>query len=238
MISIDDKYSRKIYLQKNIKNKISFSIFDNSADFYMNNEYIFDNYSKKSIKVHIKNISKDLYGKFNNQNILIAYICNKLLKLPEKNFLNVIKKYKGLPYRSNTIIKNKNLEIINNSKSTNLNSAINLITNYNNIYLIIGGIAKEKNFEILSNYKDRIICIYLFGKSSLFIEKKLKKSLNVKIFSNLKLVVKEISKDVKKNNFKSNILFAPACTSFDQYKNFEHRGADFNKLIKKNFNKL
>ena len=34
------------------------------------------------------------------------------------------------------------------------------------------------------------------------------------------------------------ILFAPACTSFDQYKNFEERGKHFTKLIKKNLKKL
>ena len=30
---------------------------------------------------------------------------------------------------------------------------------------------------------------------------------------------------------KSTIIFAPACASFDQFKNFENRGAYFNQLI-------
>ena len=45
---------------------------------------------------------------------------------------------------------------------------------YNNIYLILGGIAKEKNFEILLKYKNKISCVYTYGKSGSFIEKKLK----------------------------------------------------------------
>ena len=97
---------------------------------------------------------------------MIAYICIKLLKISEKYFFEVIEKFTGLPHRSKIIIENKNFKIINNSKSTNLNSCINSIKNYDNIYLVIGGIAKEKNFETLLDFKKKIKCIYLYGKSS------------------------------------------------------------------------
>jgi len=151
----------------------------------------------------------------------------------------VIKNFKGLPYRSKLIYNDKHLRIINNSKSTNLNSTINSIKNYNEIYLIIGGEAKEKNFEILLNYKDRIRYVYVFGKSGKFIENKLNKSLIVKKFITLKFAVKKVLQDVNNNNnnIKSNILFAPSCSSYDQYLNFEERGEDFNNIIKKYFNK-
>ena len=45
--------------------------------------------------------------------------------------------------------------------------------------------------------------------------------------------MKEIFKDIKKNSNQSTILFAPACASYDQYKNFEERGKVFNELMKK-----
>ena len=238
IFSIDDKFSKKLYLQKNIKNKICFSISNQSADIYMNNGHIYDKFFSKNQKIIIKNISKDLEGHFNNQNILIAYICSKLLKLSKENFLKTINSFIGLPYRSKIILDNKRFKIINNSKSTNINSTINSIENYYEIYLILGGIAKEKNFEIISNYIDRINCIYVYGKSASFIEKKLNKFLNVKKFKNLKSVIDQIFKDTKNNKFKSNILFAPACSSYDQYKNFEDRGKMFTKLIKNNLKKL
>ena len=46
LFSIDDKYSRNIFLQKKIKNKVCFSLQDKSADFYIGEGYILDNYSK------------------------------------------------------------------------------------------------------------------------------------------------------------------------------------------------
>ncbi len=232
IISIDDKYSKNIYLQKKIKNKICFSILDKAADIYMGEKYILDNYFKNNKKIYLKKISKDLEGHFNNQNIIITYICCKLLKISEKTFQNIIKNFKGLPYRSHIIYESKFLKIINNSKSTNINSTINSIKNYDKIFLILGGIAKEKNFEIIKKYKKKIVSVYAFGKSSSLIQNKLKKYLEVKSFKDLETLVINVFKDIKKNNFKSTILFAPACSSYDQYKNFEERGMHFNKLIK------
>ncbi len=238
LISIDDRYSKKIYLNNKFKNKISFSLLDESADIFMGENYILDNYFKKGKKLYIQNISKDLDGNFNNQNILIAYICVKLLKLPERYFLEKVKNFNGLPFRSKVIFKNKKIKIINNSKSTNINSTINSIENYNNIFLILGGIAKENNFDILLKYKNKINCVYLFGKSRFMINKKLRKNIKTKNFKNLNLLVKQIFKDLKKINIESNILFAPACSSYDQYINFEHRGNDFTNLINKNLPNL
>ncbi len=238
LISLDDQYSKKIYFQKKIKNKICFSTRDNNADVYICKDYILDNYFYKNKKIYLQKISKDLEGQFNYQNILIVYICSKIIKIPKNVFLETIKNFKGLPYRSNIIYNNNKFKVINNSKSTNLNSTINSIKNYENIILIIGGIAKEKNFEILKNYKNKIICVYLYGKSSPFIQSKIKDTLKVKKYSNLKLVVTQIFKDLSMIKSKSSILFAPACSSFDQYKNFEERGLDFNKLIKKEISKI
>ena len=96
----------------------------------------------------------------------------------------------------------------------------------------MGGIAKENNFEILSKYKEKLNCVYTFGKSGLFIQKKLKRELFVKRLPNLKILIKKVFEDIKKNKNKSTILFAPACASYDQYKNFEDRGIQFNNLIR------
>ena len=232
LISIDDNYSNKIF--NNIKNynKISFSIFNDKADCFVNDNYIIDNYFSKN-KINIKNISRDLQGNYNKQNILISYICSKILNIEDSIFLESIKKFKGLPFRSNIIFENKNLKIINNSKSTNLNSTINSIDNYNNIYLIVGGKAKEKNFEILSKFKKRIICIYLYGQSSNFIYNKLESKIKLKKFNKLNNAVKQIFIDLKKTKNKSIILFSPACSSYDQFINFEERGKFFTNLIKK-----
>ena len=201
-------------------------------------DVIFDNFFSYNKILKINKISKDLKGNFNNQNIVILYICSKILKIPEKYFLSLVKNFKGLPYRSKIIFENKKLKIINNSKSTNLNSTISSISNYNKIYLILGGIAKEKNFELILKFRNKIECIYVYGKSANMIENKLNIQLEVKKFTKLDLVVRQIFKDIKLNKFQSTILFAPACSSYDQFLNFEERGYKFTTLIQEQLNKI
>jgi len=144
-------------------------------------------------------------------------------------------KFKGLPFRSNIIFRSKKLIIINNSKATNITSTINSLESKKNVYLIMGGIAKEINFKILHKFNNKIKKLYLYGYSSSLIYNQVNKLINSKTFINLKNVVDEIHKDVKNLNEQPTILFAPACTSYDQYNSFEERGMHFNQLIKERF---
>lgn len=233
LISIDDKYSKKIFYKKDKLTKISFSTLDQNANLYINDDFIKDNYFYNNKNIYLKKISKNLNGKFNLQNIIILYICSKILKISEKYFFQIISNFKGLPFRSEVICNNRKYFIVNNSKSTNLNSTMNLLDNYEKVYLILGGIAKEKNFDILNKYKSKIICSYIYGKSASLIQDKIKNSIKTKKFKFLENLIKELSNDLKFINIKSVILFAPACSSYDQFKNFEERGAFFNIHIKK-----
>ena len=82
------------------------------------------------------------------------------------------------------------------------------------------------------------ICIWTI---KIIDKKKLNKIMEVKSFNKLNFVIKQLFIDLNNdnnNNFKSCILFAPACTSFDQYKNFEERGKNFSELIKKYIKKI
>ena len=99
----------------------------------------------------------------------------------------------------------------------------------------MGGIVKEKSFKNLFKYKKNLVKIYLYGQSSYYIHNQVKNFSESIILPNLSEVIDEIYKDIKLQKYKSVILFSPACSSFDQYKNFEERGLDFNKLIKRKF---
>ena len=236
LISIDDKYSRKISKNR-IKNKILFSIKNSKANVFIKNNYIYDNYFSIKKKILIGKTSKDLNNKFNLQNIIVAYICCKIFNIPIKIFRSEIKHFKGLPYRSQIILRSNKLNIINDSKATNVDATLNSLKNLNNedIYLIVGGKAKDKNFKNLSKYKKFIKKLYLYGESSFLIHNQLKDYIKTEIYSNLKIAINSVYKDTKKIKTKSTILFAPACTSFDQFTNFEERGLYFNKLVKDKF---
>jgi len=231
LISLDDPYSKKIFNNKTIKNKISFSIKNINADIHYNKGYIVDQYFYKIKKIKLNNVSLDLQNNHNIQNILASYIVCKYMKIPIKFFLEAVKKFKGLPYRSKIIFNSKKKVIINNSKATNISSAISSLENKKNIYLILGGIAKENGFEEFRKFKNSINKIYIFGKSRFLIKRQINLGKICKIYINLQDVINSLLKDLTFSNDKATIIFAPACSSYDQFKNFEKRGEFFNQLI-------
>ena len=231
LISLDDPYSKKIFNDKNIKNKISFSIKKTDADIFYNKGYIVDQYFYKLKRFKLNDISVDLQNNHNIQNILASYVVCKYLKIPMKFFFEGVKKFKGLPYRSKIIFNSKKKIIINNSKATNISSAIASLQNKKNIYLILGGTAKEDGFDEFRKFKNNINQIYIFGKSRNLIKRQINLDKLCKTYINLKDVINNLFLDLSFFNDKSTIIFAPACASFDQFKNFEKRGEFFNKLI-------
>ena len=231
LISLDDRYSNKIFNDDYIKNKISFSIKNTNANIYYKEGYIIDTYFYTNRKFKLSNISLDLTNSYNLQNILAAYIVCRFLKIPIKFFKSSIKKFKGLPYRSAIIYKSKTKLIINNSKATNICSALATLENKENVYLILGGIAKEDGFNEFRKFRKNIKKIYIYGKSRSLINKQINLFKISKIFKNLNQVINILWKDISLYDEKLTIVFAPACASFDQFKNFEQRGSYFNQLI-------
>ena len=65
----------------------------------------------------------------------------------------------------------------------------------------------------------------------------LKGKIQYSTFNNLSDALKRVFAIVNKENFlKTTIIFSPSAASFDSFRNFEHRGQYFNKLIKKHLN--
>ena len=182
LISIDDVYSNRIFLDKKIKNKISFSTKKIKADIFYNKDCIIDNYFHKNKKIKLLNLSLDLNNSYNLQNILVSYIVCKYFKIPIKYFNESIKNFKGLPYRSLTIHNSKSKLIINNSKATNISSSLSTLENKKNIYLILGGVAKENGFSKFNKFRKNIDQIYIYGKSRF----KIKKQINLSKISIIK----------------------------------------------------
>ncbi len=232
IICIDDKNTYLIY-QKYKKNTIPISSEPFKGAIFYEKNAIIDDYFEENKKIELTEISSSLFGNFNIQNILAAYAVSKILKINLINFNSILKKFKGLPHRLELVFLNRKYCIINNSKSTNLESLVNSIKNYTNIKLILGGKAKDKKFKQLIKYKNRIKKIYLIGESSNFISKELENEISVELCNTLQNAIKNIFLDIKKEKQFTNILFSPGCASFDQYKNFEERGNEFKRLVKK-----
>ncbi len=159
---------------------------------------------------------------------------SKKLKLKSNLFEKSIQQFKGLKYRQQIIFKSKKLTIINDSKSTSFASSIGVLKNYSNIFWLIGGRHKKGDKFILPKKYFKNIKAYIYGKNKTFFNEKLKNKIIYKNYQTLKDALRNILIVIKKDKLiNQTIIFSPSAASFDSFKNFEDRGAYFNKLVRR-----
>ena len=164
----------------------------------------------------------------------IFSIANKL-KLKKKYLFKTINRFKGLNFRQQIIYNTKNISVINDSKATSFSSSINILKSLGKVYWLVGGIPKSGDNFFMTKKECLNFKAYIYGKNKNYFIKKLKNKLQYEHFKNLQSALKKIIFEIKskKIKFHSTILFSPSAASFDTYKNFEERGKEFNKLLKK-----
>ncbi len=235
----------------NAKFKLLNSQSNNSIAFVKKNDPLINKkikkfrFKQKIIKVNLLQKNKSLnklknryfLSSGNRENLSFVLKISQILKLNNKILFRTLNKFKGLKYRQQIIFENKNLTIINDSKSTSFASSENLLNNLNDIYWILGGIPKKGDKFKLSKKHCKNFKAYIFGNHYKKFKKNLKNKMIVKNLKSLKDILNEIFRDIKKHKLKKNvILFSPAGASFDSFKNFEDRGLYFNHLVKQFIN--
>jgi UDP-N-acetylmuramoylalanine--D-glutamate ligase len=231
---------------KLLKNQSMNSIaFVNKYDPLIQKNIKSNHYKSKIIQVNTKfknsfliNFTNDyLLSNSNKENLSFVLEIIKKFKISKNKILDTIRKFKGLKYRQQIIYKNKNLIIINDSKSTSYSSSIEMLKSSKNIKWLLGGIPKKGDKLILPKKFHKNIDALIFGQNYKKFSKDLKNKINYKTYKNLKQALNDIFLKIKKKNSKKiKILFSPAAASFDSFQNFEERGHYFNILIKEYLN--
>ena len=188
------------------------------------------NKNKRGFEDDIKSSLKIL-GAHNFKNAVMAATVAKSLGVSEKIILKTVKKFHGLPYRTQFTKKIRGVNYYNDSASTNPSSTIAALKSFTQpVILICGGASKNIDFKKLGKEAGKMAKkIILFGQNKKEIRKTIKLSSKVKIAGTLYEAVKIASFFSSSGDI---ILFSPASTSFDMFKNYEERGMVFDKIIK------
>ena len=187
------------------------------------------NYKKLKVRIQNPYLKLDI----NDENMSFVFELVKLFELGEKNFLNSLRSFKGLPHRYEIFLKKKNCTFINDSKATSFQASKGALRNSNNIFWILGGLPKKQDKINLKYFKSKIVKIYLIGKNIEYFKKQIGNKVDYCSTKNLKKSLIQIMKDVKIFKKKNNtILLSPSSASYDQFLNFEKRGEEFKRLCK------
>ena len=175
------------------------------------------------------NIKNNIFGF--DINLHNEYVSQRILLTSGLKYNQNIK-LKNLPFRNELIDNKSDFMIINDSKSTNLENSLLKINqiNLNQKIIILGGIPK-KSINKKNKVKNSLVLI--FGPNRFSIVEKLDFNNSKfftfidleRLFKFLNVVIHQLKIDI--------ILFSPGGESFDQFKDYSHRGLIFNKYIKK-----
>ena len=207
------------------------------------NGVIYDNdivkYCENDLRRHIIN-KKDvkIRGIHNIENICAAIAATKTL-VSEEEQLHKISEFTGVEHRLEFVREINGVKWYNDSIASSPNRTIAGLNSYDEkIVLIAGGRDKNSDYEpiakpIIENVTTLIVMGETSEKIKNVVERELQnqnKTLNIIKVSNVEEAVKTANSIAKQNEI---ILFSPASTSFDMFKNFEERGKKFKEEVNK-----
>ncbi len=193
------------------------------------------------IVVQISSDFQNASGQKEPHNILNAKLASmsasEVLRVPALELANCLKTYVGLFHRCQNIGKFKNHKLIDDSKSTNVESTLSALESCSEkVILMLGGAGKGESYLPLLKHSKRISLITTFGKSGIEIFQELKDYVSCYDFKTCDKAcefVKNYISNHENPQDSSVVLFSPACASFDEFKNFEERGLFFQQAFLK-----
>ncbi|RBO81984.1 UDP-N-acetylmuramoyl-L-alanine--D-glutamate ligase [Marinomonas aquiplantarum] len=176
-----------------------------------------------------------LKGSHNHANVLACLAMLELLKVDvtSSKIAAVLAEFGGLAHRCETIREHQGVTYINDSKGTNVGATLaalqGLGSNQKNILLLAGGDGKGAEFKDLAKPMLAYVRhLYLFGKDAHRIAEIVPEGVELSRFDTLDDMVAASSQLARPGDI---VLFSPACSSLDMYKNFEQRGQHFVDLV-------
>ncbi|WP_170343708.1 UDP-N-acetylmuramoyl-L-alanine--D-glutamate ligase [Ruegeria atlantica] len=165
---------------------------------------------------------KGLPGTHNHQNACAAYAACRSLGLAPRVIEDALHSYPGLPHRSQIIAEADGVTYVNDSKATNVDSALKALTAFKKIRWICGGLEKEGGISALNTATGEVIKAYVIGREAAGFAIQLEA--DAQVCTTMEAAVAQAMEDAEAGD---TVLLAPAAASFDQYDNFEQRGDDF-----------
>ncbi len=143
-----------------------------------------------------------------------------------------LRSFPGLAHRMEQVGRLGNVLFVNDSKGTNADAAAHALSSFADIYWIAGGKPKAGGITGLTSFFPRIRKAYLIGEAAEEFAKTLGAEVPHAMSGTLDVAVAQAAADADASGLKEAVvLLSPACASFDQFRNFEIRGAKFRELV-------
>src|ERR1700722_8474121 len=172
-----------------------------------------------------------LKGGHNVENALAAICVGALLRCEPARIRQAVHDFKADEHRLEHVAPIRGVDYYNDSKATNVDATIKAIESFpGNIRLILGGKDKGSDYSVLNELlRQRVKRVYTLGAAAAKIELQIKDSTEIDHADNLPTAIKHAAQAAIAGDI---VLLAPACASFDQFRNYEHRGKVFKEAVR------
>lgn len=169
-----------------------------------------------------------LQGPHNAQNVACARAVCAALGLNDGQINAGLESYPGLAHRMERVAERDGVLFINDSKATNPTSAAPALAAFPAIHWIVGGQAKTPELDACAPYFSHVKAAYTIGEAGPLFANILGKAMPVIHAETLERAVQLAAAAAVAGD---TVLLSPACASFDQFKDFEARGAAFRAAV-------
>jgi UDP-N-acetylmuramoylalanine--D-glutamate ligase len=172
-----------------------------------------------------------LAGAHNVENALAAAAAARLAGAPASAIAKGVRSFAGVEHRLEFVSEIAGVRYYNDSKATNVDATLKALDAFpGRILVILGGKDKGSDYAPLQKpLREKAILALLIGAAAEKIEKQISGSVALDRAETLERAVETASHAAQRGDV---VLLAPACASFDQFQNYEHRGRVFKDLVK------
>lgn len=171
-----------------------------------------------------------LKGAHNVENVLAAVCAGALIGCETEQIRKAVQRFKAVEHRLEYVATIRGVEYYNDSKATNVDATIKALESFPaNVHLILGGKDKDSDYTQLNELlRQRVKRVYTIGAAAGKIESQIKGAAEVNHAETLEKALQHAAASADAGDV---VLLAPACASFDQFRNYEHRGRVFKEVV-------
>lgn len=229
--SLDDEVTMKAITNYNIKSTPA--PFTMSKPLpqgaYLMNAKLHLKWKNEEMQMSIEDFA--LKGKHNQYNSMAASLAASATDIRKEKIREALQTFQSLEHRMEPVATIKNVEFINDSKATNVNSTWFALESMKKpVVLILGGVDKGNDYSLLTELvKEKVKAIVCMGIDNKKIHDAFGEVVSITDAASAQEAVQAAFRFAEKGDV---VLLSPACASFDLFKNYEDRGNQFKKAVK------
>ncbi|HEY4355515.1 MAG TPA: UDP-N-acetylmuramoyl-L-alanine--D-glutamate ligase [Acidobacteriaceae bacterium] len=171
-----------------------------------------------------------LAGAHNVENVLAAICAAKLAGVSSDAIRSAVAGFHAVEHRLEFVRELDGVRYFNDSKATNVDATAKAVEAFpGGVFLILGGKDKDSDYAVLGPLlRARVKTVITIGSAAEKIEQQLAGVVKIERAETLERAVETARREAGAGD---TVLLAPACSSFDQFENYEHRGRVFKQLV-------